>query len=125
MIIDDKTIEQERLHLVYIVRRRDDGRYVQLNRHHSGIGSRAWVDYNKLPGIELDLSPSDAARISFNGSRDAKIVVIYNDGCKPWDNRENRADYWRRHDYLLECIERSRAGGSTRDATAQRDKLPA
>jgi hypothetical protein len=60
-------------------------------------GGDAWVDYDAWPeGLQVKLSPAQAASISYKGDRSVERVYLYDDGCPPWRSAEHNKAYRRR-----------------------------
>jgi hypothetical protein len=88
------------VHLPYVIKRLEDGRYVVLNREYKPLGfkTKDRVNYTDYPIAVTfkGLTAKVAAKLSHNGSDDLDKIALYNDGCIPTDSAENMIAYVRR-----------------------------
>jgi hypothetical protein len=88
------------IHLPYCIKRLPNGNHIVLNRDYKPIGFRtsAHVDYEAYPiGVKFKrLAAATVAKLSWNGSRDAEAIFLYNDGCVPTTNAKNMERYLER-----------------------------
>ena len=83
--------------LPFCLHRREDGKYIALNRHYKPVGSidaSRWYDYDTWPeAYDLMVTPEQAVAISHNGSSDTERIFFYDDGCPPWSSDANELAY--------------------------------
>lgn len=91
----------------YCLDRQPDGRYVALNRKYKPVGFTLggddFIDYAAYP-VQLTikgLTPTVAAKLSWDGSANLARIYLYNDGCIPTDSADNWTAYAARLRVLL------------------------
>jgi hypothetical protein len=88
--------------------------YVMLNREYKPIGysSMTWVRYEDHPeiAVKLNITPTKAGKISWNGDQNTDDIYLYNDGCLPDSSSANWEAYSKRLKLLadLEKVEEPR-----------------
>lgn len=84
-----------RLWLPYGANRVEGETYILVNRHYKPVGStsRDFVDYAAYPHLSLRLHDDSWRAYSH---RTAEQPFLFNDGCPPWDTRQDAQAYLQR-----------------------------
>lgn len=99
----DQVDRQQRANWPYCIQRLSDGRFVVLNRNYKPLGHHGrYFDY-ELYGQNIRIDEDTAEALSFNGSRDATRIYLFNDQTSPLDRppKSVLAAYRKRVDLLL------------------------
>jgi hypothetical protein len=90
----------ERKFWPYCLQRRDDGKYVLLNRFYKPVGyieEDGSAEYETWPiAFELEISPEQVAAMSHNGEANTMRIYFYAGSCAPWVSAKYRKAYFRR-----------------------------
>ena len=85
------------VHLPYVIKKLEGGRYVILNREYKPLGFKTYdhVDYEAYPiALKLKgLTKAVAAKLSDDGSDNLDVIALYNDGSLPDKSAKNMEAY--------------------------------
>lgn len=83
----------------YCIKRLADGRYIVLNRRSKPLGVRGHehVSYEDHPSAaRIEITKTDARKISHNGSDDLETIYLYDGPSTPTKDVDNLHGYMKR-----------------------------
>lgn len=85
--------------LPYALERVSEGQYVIVGRDYTPVGMTEdkWVRYADFPNLHVPLSLEAVSRLREDG-------YLYNDGCPPWNSREDCQAYLRHLEKLIDLV---------------------
>lgn len=87
----------------YCIIKQTDGSYMITNRKYKQLGNQdnKFVDYSEHSVKIKDITPSIAAKISFDNNQSTDRIYLYNDACSPSKSEKHMQDYLQRLSILL------------------------
>ncbi len=83
--------------LPYCLDKQPDGRYAVLNREYKPVGffTKEWITYAEHPVLVKlrGITPTLAAKLSWEHSKDTSRVYLYNDASSPVLSKANMRAY--------------------------------
>lgn len=105
-----------KVHLIYCLKRLDDGSYIALNRYYKPLGlyTKRQLCYFDFTRYKLRMTKKRAIKLSWNNSDNIDIIHFYNDGSIPvmnkdnWESYQNKLYLLTRYEYKYQRVDTMR-----------------